>query len=126
MAADSWDRLVLAEHRAAQVGLELLQRLGVGLGDRLRRDAGDLGDHRLDLLEADGLLALASAAASGGAGLVDDVDRLVRQLAVGDVLGRQLHRRLERLGGVLQLVKFLVVGLQALEDLSSCPRSSAR
>jgi hypothetical protein len=32
------------------------------------------------------------------AGLVDDVDGLVRQEAVVDVLGRELGRRLERLG----------------------------
>ena len=39
-----------------------------------------------------------------GAGLVDHVDRLVRQLAVVDVLRRQLDRRLDRVVGVLDLV----------------------
>jgi len=52
-----------------------------------------------------------------GASLVDDVDGLIRQLAVGDVLGRQLHGSADRLVGVLRLVELLVVGLQAFEDL---------
>ena len=52
-----------------------------------------------------------------GARLVDHVDRLVGQLAVVDVLGRQLDRRLDGLVGVLELVEALEVGLQALEDL---------
>src|SRR3546814_1426639 len=36
---------------------------------------------------------------------LDDVDRLVRQLAVVDVLGRQLHRRLDGVVGVAELVE---------------------
>jgi hypothetical protein len=50
-------------------------------------------------------------------GLVDDVDRLIRQLTIGDVARRQVHRGLQRLGGVAQLVELLIVALQALEDL---------
>ena len=50
------------------------------------------------------------------AGLVDHVDRLVGQLAVVDVARRELHRRLDGVVGVLHLVEFLVVGLEALHD----------
>ena len=111
------DGLVLAEHGAFEVALQFLQGFGVGLGDRFRRDAGDLGDNGLDLLHADGLLALAFGQQHlAGARLVDDVDRLVRQLAVGDVLRRQVDGRLQGVVGVLQLVKFLVVDLESLED----------
>ncbi len=52
-----------------------------------------------------------------GAGLVDHVDRLVRQLAVVDVARRKLHRRLDGVVGVLHLVELLIIGLQALHDL---------
>ena len=110
--------VVLAEDHALQVVFEVAQRLGVGLGDRLGRDAGDLGDHGLDLLQADDLLALALGQQHlRGAGLVDDVDRLVRQLAVVDVLRRQLHRRLDRVVRVAELVELLVVGLQPFRIL---------
>ena len=61
------------------------------------------GGHRLD------------AHARGG--LVDEVDRLVGQLAVGDVAVGELRRGLERLVGDLDLVVLLVAVAQALEDL---------
>jgi hypothetical protein len=51
------------------------------------------------------------------AGLVDQVDRLVGEEAVGDVLGRVLGRREERLVRVAELVVRLVALAQALEDL---------
>jgi hypothetical protein len=62
-------------------------------------------------------LRLPSAASPGGADFVDDVDRLVRQLAVVDVARDQLDRRADRLGGVAHLVVLLVIGLQAAQDL---------
>ncbi len=52
-----------------------------------------------------------------GARLVDDVDRLVRQLAVVNVFGRQLHRRLDRLVGVAHPVEVLEIRLEPFEDL---------
>jgi hypothetical protein len=50
-------------------------------------------------------------------GLVDHVDGLVGQLAVMDVARGQFHRRLDRVGGVAQVVVFLEIGLEAHEDL---------
>src|SRR4051812_1048316 len=61
------------------------------------------GGHRLD------------AHARGG--LVDEVDRLVGQLPVGDVPVRELGGRLQRLVGDVHLVVLLVAVAQALEDL---------
>ena len=49
-----------------------------------------------------------------GAGLVDHVDRLVRQLAIAHVAGRELHRLLDGIVGVADLVELLVIGLEAL------------
>ena len=115
---DLLDRLLLAKHHAVQVGLQLLQAFGVGLGHRLGRNARHLGDDGLDLLLADDLFPLGfDHQHLRGAGLVDDVDRLVRQLAVGHVAGRKLHRRADRAVGVAHLVVLLVVGLQPLQDL---------
>ena len=96
----------------------MLEHLGVVLRHRLRRDARHRRDRRLDLLDADRLLALRLRHQHlRGAGLVDDVDRLVGQLAVVDVARRQLDRRLHRFAGIAQLVELLEIGLEALEDL---------
>ncbi len=88
------------------------------LGDRLCRDTRHRGDGRLDFLLGDQLAALGSRQQHlRRSGLVDHVDRLVRQLAVGDVAGREFDGRLDRLVGVTQLVIFFEIGLEALHDL---------
>ena len=125
-AASDDDRLVLTEHEPLQVLLEIGEHLGVGLGHRLRRDARHGGDGGLDLLHRDLLLALALGDEHlRRARLVDHVDRLVGQLAVVDVLGRQLDRGLDGLARVLELVELLEVGLEALQDRDRSPRPSA-
>lgn len=112
------DRLLLAVDGTLQRGLEIAQHLGIVLGDGLGRDARHRRDRRLDLLDADRLLALGLGDQHlRGAGLVDHVDRLVRQLAVMDVARRQFHRRLDGIVGVAQLVELLEIGLQPLQDL---------
>ena len=58
-------------------------------------------------------------------GLVDQVDRLVGQEAVGHVAGRQLGGGLERLVGDLQPVVLLVALRDALAGSRSSPRRSA-
>ncbi len=121
------ERRVLAVDDALQRRVEMLQHLGVVLRDGLRRDARHRGDRRLDFLDADDLLALGLGDQHlRGAGLVDDVDRLVGQLAVVDVARRQLDRRLHRLLGVANLVELLEIGLEALEDLHRVGERSAR
>ena len=61
-----------------------------------------------------------------GAGLVDQVDGLVRQEAVGDVAVGQLGRGLERLVGDADPVVRLVAVAQAPEDLDRLLDASAR
>src|SRR4051794_22361028 len=91
-----------------------------GLLELLRLDRGLLGAARL----LDLLLELPVHGRGGHrldaharGGLVDEVDRLVGQLAVGDVPVRELRGRLERLVGDVHLVVLLVAVAQALEDL---------
>ena len=112
------DRRVLAEHHRLQVALQRRQRLAVVGRHALRRDAGDLGHHLLDVAHGHRrpppVLRQQHARRTD---LVDDVDRLVRQLAVVDVAGRQLDRGAQRVGRVLHLVMVLEAGLQAVQDL---------
>src|SRR4051812_4429799 len=96
-----------------------------GLLELLRLDRGLLGAPRL----LDLLLELPVHGRGGHrldaharGGLVDEVDRLVGQLAVGDVAVRELRGRLERLVGDLHLVVLLVAVAQALEDLHGLVR----
>ncbi len=95
-----------------------LQHVAVVAGNRLGRDARDARHHVLDLLDGDELGALVERLqALARAGLVDHVDRLVRQVPVVDVAGGKLRRRLERVVGVLDAVVLLEPGAQAAQDL---------
>ena len=72
----------------------------------------------LDLLDPDGLAPLPLGQQHlRGAGLVDHVDRLVGELAVVDVFGRQLHCRFNRLARIAHAVEILEIGLETFEDL---------
>src|SRR5690606_1569740 len=112
------DRLILSIDHALQLGLQIAQAFLVLARDRLRRDAGDLGNDRLDLLHADGLAPAALRLQQfGRTDFVDDVDRLVGQLAVIDVFRRQLHGRLDGVFRVPDVVMLLVIGLDAAQYL---------
>ncbi len=127
--------LLLADRRALGrlAGLPLVSELALALRQAalLVAQVGGLlellGLDRL-LLGAAGLLDLVlELAVDGrrghrldphpGRGLVDQIDRLVGQEAVGDVAIGQLGRRLQRLVGDVDLVVLLVAVAQALEDL---------
>src|SRR5919198_599682 len=129
--------LLLADRRAlgalGLAGLPLLLELALlvrqapllvaevgGLLELLRLDRGLLGAPRL----LDLLLEVAvdrwlrhRLDAHARSGIVDEIDGLVRQKAVGDVAVRQLRGRLQRLVGDVDLVVGLVAVAQALEDL---------
>src|SRR6185436_18866917 len=76
-------------------------------------------DHLANLLlQAAQVLGVAHAAQlDPGAGLVDDVDGLVRQMAVGDVAAGLVDGGAQRLGAVADLVERLVAVLDPFEDL---------
>jgi hypothetical protein len=74
----------------------------------------------LDLLGGDRLLPLVRRHQHlHRADFVDHVDRLVRQLAVVDVAGGKLDRRLDGIGRVFDAVMLLERGAEARQDLHS-------
>ncbi len=112
------DGLVLAEHHALEVGFEIAQQLGIGLGDRFRRNPRNHSYRRLDILDADGLLALVLGHQHlPGTGFVNHIDCLVGQFAVVDIAGRKLDRCLDRVVGIFELVVILEIRAQPLHDL---------
>ena len=103
----------------------LLLELGLLVAHRggalevLRRDGGVLLGARVTQLVVEVAQLLGQrhvADAHARARLVDDVDRLVGQVAVLDVATRQRHGGVQRLLGVAHLVMRLVLVAQALQD----------
>ena len=112
------DGRILTKHHHLQVPLDIAQQILVAGRDVLRWDAGNIRDHILDLGHVDGLLALALGLQPlPGASFVDDINGLVRKMAVGDIPVRQFCGNPQSLVGVLQIVVLLEVRLQTLEDL---------
>ena len=111
------------------LGLELLDcLLALGLlvaqpcgglvllaGDRLVLSNGDLVERHLRGLDLGRGRCVAQADARRG--LVDEVDGLVRQEAVGDVADAEVDGGLQRLVGDLELVVLLVALADAVQDL---------
>ena len=118
-AAQRVDGHILAVNHTLQVALEIVERLLVVARNVLGRDARDLGDRVLDILDLDpGLALFLRQQHLCRANLVDHVDGLVGQLAVMNVAVRQFHRRGQRLVAVFDPMMFLVIGLQAAQDFN--------
>src|SRR5882762_8056534 len=112
-----FDGLVLPEHDRFQVAVEVLEGGAVVLRHRSGRDARNLGDDLLDLGLAHDLFLLGLGQdLLRGAGLVYDVDRLVGQVPVIDVAGRELCGAGERVAAVLDPVVRLEARFQAAQD----------
>ncbi len=102
------DGLILTEHQHLEIAIQVLEQLAIGAGHALRRNPRDGSDHRLDLIDVDGVHAhLRRQQALVGTGLIDDIDGLVRQEAVVDVAIRQPRGAVQRGVGVLELVVLL-------------------
>ena len=109
---------VLPKDHALERFLQILENLGVVLGNIFRRDARDFRHNRFDFLGADGFAALGCRDQMlRCACLVDHVDGFVGQLAVVDVTIRQLYSGFDRIGGVFNRVMLFEVFLQTLQDL---------
>jgi hypothetical protein len=106
----------------AQLDLLLAQldgALELFVGDRRLHVLDDLLQFPFQLPQALGVAHPAQLYL--GARLVDDVDRLVGLLAIGDVAARLVDRRPQGAGGVGHLVKGLVAALDPLENLQHLP-----
>ena len=96
----------------------MLQHILVGGADLLGRNSRHLGNDRLDFFDIDQALALARRQqALTRTGLIDHVDRLVRQQSVADVLDGQVDRGLQCLVGVADPVVGFVFRLQTMQYL---------
>jgi hypothetical protein len=115
-------QVLARRHFLLAVELRLLEVL---LRDRALHLLDGDADALVDLAE---LLAVAGLAQLGArARLVDQVDRLVGQEAVGDVAVRLVDRRLDRFARVLDVVEALVAILDAeRESRSSRARRADR
>ena len=108
------DRLVLAEDDLLELGLEAAELLAVVPLD----PAGGICAMVASTVSTSGSgHPLLPAQGHGGAGLVEQVDRLVGQPAVAQVAGGQLDRAADRRLGVAHAVVRLVAVAQPFEDL---------
>ena len=105
-------QVLARRHFLLAVELRLLEVL---LADRALHLLDGDADALVDLAELFAVARLAQLRAR--ARLVHQVDRLVREKAVGDVAVRLVHRGLDRLARVLHVVKALVAILHAEQDL---------
>src|SRR5690348_5575605 len=109
--------LVLPEDHHLQIAIEVPQHVAVGGRDLLLGDARHPRDDVFHLAHVDLASPLVlRQQALVRPGFVDHVDGLVGQQPVGDVLYRQIYRRLQRFVTVSDTVVFLEAGLQPLED----------
>ena len=115
---DRADRLVLTEDDRLQLLLQVEEGVPVVAGDGLLRNFRHRGDDALHVDRVEDALAFVLRhQAVRGAGLVDEVDRLVGQAAIEQVAGREVGGGVERFVGVLDLVVLLVAVAEAAQDL---------
>ena len=111
------DRVVLTEHDTLEIGIERLQRFLIRTRHAFGRDAGDLGDHRFDVLDGNQLLTPAFRHQFlRRSDLVDHVDCLIGQLAVVDIFGGKFHGRADRRCRVAHPVMLFIIGLEAAQN----------
>ena len=111
------DGSVLTEYGELEVTFQITQQLLVGAGHVLRRNPRDLGNDILDLCYLDTRHALFFRLQTlVGAGLVDDVDGLVRHVPIIDVARSQLSRCTQGFVTVFDVVMLLEARLEPLEN----------
>ena len=104
----------MAKHHAFEVAFQGLKLAAVVIRNIGWWNACDFGNDVFDLQLADGFLALGSGQdALRGAGFVNDVDRLVWQVAIVDVFGAEFGSSLQCSDRVFDVVVLLKTRLQA-------------
>ena len=114
---DGINGFLLPEHGHLQVPLQITQQFLVGRRHLLGRNARDLGHHVFHVRLVNGVLALVFRAQTlPGTHLVNHINGLVRQVAIIDITGTELRRRLERGIAVGHIVVLLKTALQPFEN----------
>ncbi len=109
---------ILAEDHELQVALEVLQHFAIRCRDMLGRYPRDARDDRFNVRHCHRGFPLGHRfQPERGARLVDDVDRLVRQVPVIDVALRELRRSNQRIVVIADTVMLLESRLQPAQDL---------
>ena len=111
---------ILPEHHHFKIPLQIPKQVFVAGGDILRRNPRNAGNYIFDVSNFNRFLALVfRLQALTGARLINHIDRLVRQVPVGDVTVRQFRRHPEGLVGIGQIVMFFEARLQPFQNLIS-------
>ena len=112
------DRRVLSEDHELEVPLQVREHFAIRCRDVLCRNARNPCDHRLDVGDIHGGLALCLwLEPQRGACLIDHVDRLVRQVAIIDVTLGELGCSHQRVIRISDSVMLLEAGLESAQDL---------
>ena len=108
----------MTEHHALEVAFQGLKLAAVVIRNIGWRNTRDFGDDVFDFQLADSFLTLGSGQdALRGAGFVNHVNRLVRQMAVVDVFGAQFSSGLQCSHRVFDVVVFFKTRLEAFENI---------
>ena len=108
------DSVILAEDYLFQAVFELLQFSAIRSRHALGGNACHFSHNFFNISGVDFFAVRRTAQSHKGAGLIDDIDGLVRQVAVIEILGGKLHGRLQGRIGVHNAVVFFVAGSQPL------------
>ena len=89
----------------------------VGGRNAPRRDFGNFGDNFFDVFGTDDFFALLRwKDFHCGADFINHVNCFIRQAAIVDVFGRELHRRMQRRRRIVNPMMFFVVWFQSLKN----------
>ena len=99
--------LVLSKHDHLEIAFKIFQSVNVRAGHMLRRNLGDTGNNFFHVSNLDHLLALALRKQTlGSTSFINDVDRLVRHVAVIDVTSCQFRGGFQGAVAIAQVVMF--------------------
>ena len=116
-AAKRLDRAVLTENDQPEITFQRTQNVAIRCGDTLRRNARHLRDDFFDHLDRHAIASLCNGLQPQiGAGLVHDINRLVRQMPIVDMPRCQFGRRLQRAAVIAHAMVLFKAGFEAVQD----------